>query len=50
MELLLQLLVLLLQLHFPGCPDTAFAAQGEAAEKQVVAEIGHRLSKYTFEF
>lgn len=30
--------------------SATFAAQGEAAEKNVVTEIGHRLSKYTFEF
>jgi LL-diaminopimelate aminotransferase len=30
--------------------SVTFAAQGEAAEKNVVTEIGHRLSKYTFEF
>ena len=30
--------------------SVTFAAQGEAAEKAVVAEIGHRLSRYTFEF
>ena len=30
--------------------SVTFAAQGETAEKSVVAEIGSRLSKYTFEF
>jgi LL-diaminopimelate aminotransferase len=30
--------------------SVTFAAQGEAAEKDVIAEIGSRLSKYTFEF
>lgn len=30
--------------------SVTFAAQGEAAEKEVIAEIGNRLSKYSFEF
>ena len=30
--------------------SVTFATQGEAAEKSVIAEIGHRLSKYNFEF
>lgn len=30
--------------------SVTFAAQGEAAEKDVITEIGQRLSKYTFEF
>ena len=30
--------------------SVTFAAQGEAAEKEVIAEIGRRLSKYAFEF
>jgi len=30
--------------------SVTFAAQGEAAEKEVVAEIGRRLSKYTLDF
>ena len=30
--------------------SVTFAAQGEAAEKEAVAEIGSRLSKYTFKF
>lgn len=30
--------------------SVTFAAQGEAAERDVIAEIGRRLSKYTFKF
>ncbi len=30
--------------------SVTFAAQGEAVEKEVIAEIGRRLSKYTFKF
>ena len=30
--------------------SVTFAANGEAAEKEVIAEIGKRLSRYTFEF
>ena len=30
--------------------SVTFAAQGEASEKEVIAEIGSRLSKYSFEF